>query len=125
MSFLRPLKFLGLGGGADAPAPAGGSIRDRRAERYDLTGTMMNILVDANHYTLHLKDISACGLCGLTDAPLAPDQLVCLYLTKTDPVTLRIRWIRRALIGASFPEPLAEEMMQKLLRLYKAGRQRR
>jgi hypothetical protein len=120
MGFLKPLRFLGLGGAAEPePSAAGGTIRDRKAKRYDLTGTKMNLLVDSNLYTLHLKDLSACGLCGLTDAPLAPEQVVCLYLTKNDPVALQIRWIRRALIGASFLENVPEATMQKLLRLYK------
>ena len=84
--------------------------------------TRMNLLVDANLYVLHLKDVSALGLCGLTDAPLAPDQTVIVFLTDDQPVPVQIRWIRRTLIGASFFERLSDETMQRLLRLYARSR---
>jgi hypothetical protein len=36
--FLRPLRFLGLGGGGGAEDPIAASIKDRKAKRHDLTG---------------------------------------------------------------------------------------
>jgi hypothetical protein len=90
---------------------------DRRiAERHDLTGRNVRLLVDATVFTLHLKDLSRTGLCGLTDAPLAPGQMVCLLFDKWEPVPAQIRWIRKALIGAAFPEPLPAEMVGRLKR---------
>jgi hypothetical protein len=115
--FLKPLGFLGRGA-ADAAKGAAASLKDRRAKRHDATGAKMNLLVDANLYVLHLKDISALGLCGLTDAPLAPEQNVVVFLTADQPVPLQIRWIRRTLVGASFFERLPDETMQRLIKLY-------
>jgi hypothetical protein len=121
--FLKSLGFLGRGDGDAVVAPVAGTIQDRKAKRHDMTGAKMNLLVDANLYILHLKDLSALGLCGLTDAPLAPEQTVILYVTPHDTVPLHIRWIRRTLIGASFFERLSDETMQRLLRLH--GRNRK
>ena len=64
------LSFLSRG--TNAAAAAATSLKDRKAKRHDATGAQMNLLVDANMYVLHLKDFSALGLCGLTDAPLRP-----------------------------------------------------
>lgn len=119
--FLKPLSFLGRGGG-NVAGGAATSLKDRKAKRHDAAGSRMNLLVDANLYVLHLKDISALGLCGLTDAPLAPDQTVIVFLTDDQPVPVQIRWIRRTLIGASFFERLSDETMQRLLRLYARSR---
>ena len=110
------LSFLGRGGNAVAVTAT--SLKDRRAKRYDATGAKVNLLVDANLYILHLKDFSALGLCGLTDAPLAPEQNVVVFLTGDQPVPVQIRWIRRTLIGASFLERLSDETMQRLIKLY-------
>ncbi len=118
MSFLKPLSFLGRGRGETVAAvPEAGSVKDRKAERHELTGAVMYLLVDATKYKLHVKDLSSTGVCGMTDAPLAPNQTVILYLTKQeDPVALQIRWIRRTLIGAAFLENVSDETMHQLLR---------
>jgi hypothetical protein len=123
--FLKPLKFLGLGGGDGAEVSNGGaSIKDRRAKRHDLTGARINLLVDSNLYILHLKDLSALGLCGLTDAPLAPEQTVIAHLAEYDQVPIQIRWIRRTLIGASFFERLPDERLERVLRIHGKGKKR-
>ncbi len=119
--FLKPLSFLGRAGGS-AGSGAATSLKDRKAKRHDATGSRMNLLVDANLYILHLKDVSALGVCGLTDAPLAPDQNVILFLTDDQPVPVQIRWIRRTLIGASFFERLSDDTLQRVLRLYARSR---
>ena len=116
---LKSLNFLGRGAGqVETPAEAESRVA-RRALRHNVTGTSMTLVVDSNPFTIHVKDLSASGLCGLTDAPLAVHQVVRLYLTKTDPVAIQIRWIRRALIGAAFMQGVSDEMMEELLRLYK------
>jgi hypothetical protein len=121
--FLRPLRFLGLGGGGGAEDPIAASIKDRKAKRHDLTGAKIKLLVDSNLYILHLKDLSALGLCGMTDAPLAPEQTVIAHLAEYEQAPLQIRWIRRTLIGASFFERLSDERMERLLRIH--GRRRK
>lgn len=121
MGFLSGLSFRSRGrdGAAEAAAQAG-SIKDRKAERHELMGAVMYLLVDATKYMLHLKDLSSTGISGMTDAPLALNQTVILYLTKQqDPVAVQIRWIRRTMIGAAFLENVSDEAMQRLLRGHK------
>lgn len=95
---------------------------NRRAERHDFTGAQTKLLLDGMHFTVHLKDLSATGLCGLTDAPLAPGQMICLLLEKWDPVAAEIKWIRKALIGVAFSEPLPTELVVRLKRSHAGKR---
>ena len=104
---------------ASSPTAAG---ENRRAERHDLTGAQMKLLVEGINYTVHLKDLSATGLCGLTDAPLAPGQIVCLLIEKSDPVAAEIKWIRKALIGAAFTQPLPDALVSRLKRNHSSKR---
>nr|WP_295373299.1 PilZ domain-containing protein [uncultured Sphingosinicella sp.] len=122
MGFLSALSFRSRDRDATAEAAAqAGTIKDRKAERHELMGAVMYLLVDATKYKLHLKDLSSTGVSGMTDAPLALNQTVILYLTKQqDPVAVQIRWIRRTMIGAAFLENVSEEAMQGLLRGHKA-----
>lgn len=107
------------------PPLSGGDDDNRRiAERHDLTGTEIKLLCDGMQFTIHLKDLSSTGLCGLTDAPLAPGQMVCLIIDKWEPIAAQIRWIRKALIGASFAEPLAPELLARLKRSHASKRKR-
>jgi hypothetical protein len=120
--FLKSFGFFGFSRNeAVAVAPPAGSAKDRQAPRHELMGAVMYLLVDATKYKLHLKDLSSTGVSGMTDAPLALNQTVVLYLTKQeDPVAIQIRWIRRTMIGAAFLENVSEEAMQRLLRGHKA-----
>ena len=108
---------------SDSPALAG-DRDNRRAERHDLTGVEVKLLCDGMQFSIHLKDLSSTGLCGLTDAPLAPGQMVFLLLDKWEPAAAQIRWIRKALIGASFLEPLPPEMVTRLKRSHASRRKR-
>jgi hypothetical protein len=95
---------------------------NRRAERHNFTGAQTKLLIDGIHFTLHLKDLSTTGLCGLTDAPLAPGQMVCLLLDRWEPVAAEIKWIRRALVGLVFAEPLPGELIARLKRSHAGKR---
>ena len=66
---------------SDPPA-AGAGDANRRAERHDLTGAEVKLLCDGIQFMIRLKDLSCTGICGLTDAPLAPRQVVGLMLDK-------------------------------------------
>lgn len=127
--FLKPLSFLGLGRATpatpetEAEAEAA-RIKRQRAMRHTLTGATMKLIVDSNPFTLHVKDLSASGLCGLTDAPLAPEQTVIAHLAEYDQVPIQIRWIRRTLIGASFFERLPDERLERVLRIHGKGKKR-
>ena len=107
----------------DPPGPGAGDD-NRRAERHDLTGAEIKLLCDGLQFTVRLKDLSCTGICGLTDAPLAPRQVVALMLDKWEPVQAQIRWIRNALIGASFLEPIAPELVTRIKRSQASKRKR-
>ncbi len=96
----------------------------RIAERHDLTGTQMKLLMDGMHFTLHLKDLSTTGLCGLTDAPIAQGQKICLLIDKWQPVAAEVKWVRKALIGAAFTEPLMPDQVVRLKRSHGSKRGR-
>lgn len=100
------------------PTPASNSADENRrtAERHNLTGAQVKLLVDGISFVVHLKDLSSNGVCGLTDAPLAPGQMICLLLDRWQPVAAEIKWIRKALIGAAFAEPLPDELLARLKR---------
>jgi len=101
------------------------SPEERRIdERLDFIGTDVVLLLDAGRFTLRLKDLSSFGLCGLSDAPLAPGQHICLLLDE-EPVAAEVRWIRKALIGAAFAAPLGEARVLRLKRTHMRSRRRR
>lgn len=97
--------------------------RPRANARYALTGQDITILMDARHYLVRLKDLSTCGLCGLTDAPLSQGQPLC-FIIDGQPVAAEIRWIRRTLIGAKFADPLDAEVIRKLQRRSRPAQER-
>lgn len=90
--------------------------------RIPLIGQNITILMDARHYLVRLKDLSASGLCGLTDAPLSPGQQLC-FMIDDMPVAGEVRWIRRTLIGAQFADPLDDETIRRLQRRSKTVRE--
>ena len=90
--------------------------------RIPLIGQNITILMDARHYLVRLKDLSASGLCGLTDAPLVAGQQLCFMIAGL-PVAGEVRWIRRTLIGAQFSEPLDDETIRRMQRRSKAVRE--
>lgn len=106
------------------PCEAGsgaGSEADRRIDpRHDLVGAEVKLLFDATVFTIRLKDLSCTGFCGLTDAPLAPGQRVCLLFDQYETVIAEIRWIRKALIGGAFPEPLPRDQVRRFRRRAKS-----
>jgi hypothetical protein len=93
----------------------------RAAPRFAVLGQEVTILMDARHHLVRLKDLSTSGLCGLTDAPLTPGQLVC-FIIDEEPVAAEIRWIRRTLVGARFTDPLDAEIISRLQRRAQARR---
>jgi hypothetical protein len=102
---------------SQAQAAAGTEDSERRIEqRLDFIGTDIGLLFDGTRYTLRLKDLSSFGLCGLTDAPLAQGQMTCLLLPDCEPIAAEIRWVRKTLIGAAFPTPLAADLVLRLQR---------
>lgn len=115
---------MGLFARAAPVEEAADGANRRIAERHDLTGTEVKLLIDGIHFTVHVKDLSKTGLCGLTDAPLAPGQMVCLLLDRNEPVAAEIKWIRRALIGVAFSDPLADDMVNRMRRSHANRRKR-
>lgn len=108
-----------------APPPPEDGDNRRAAERHNLTGAQIKLHFDGAPFTLHLKDLSSAGVCGLTDAPLVPGQKICLVLDKWEPVAAEVKWIRKALIGVAFAEALPAEQVKRLKRVHLTKRSRR
>ena len=110
---------------AHGPDNSNQEERDRRLDvRHDFTGENVRLLVRKVQFILHLKDLSCTGLCALTDAPLALGERAYLLFEDEEPFEAEVRWIRRALFGASFCEPLTFQTLQRLRRR-RNGRVRR
>lgn len=99
---------------AAAEAAAAAEAERRIDVRHELPSTEVSILAGGMRFALRLKDLSSRGLCGLTDAPLAPGQTVFLLSGCAEPLPAEIRWIRRALIGAAFADPVPPEVLEAL-----------
>ncbi len=88
----------------------------RITKRHGCAGLDAKILVQGMTYRVHLKDLSCTGLCGITDAPLSPDQTAFFMFERWDAVPGQIRWIRNTLIGVAFVEPLPFELITRMRR---------
>jgi len=110
-----PKRLLGLRRSqAILPLEEDESGFERRIDpRHDFTGHDVRMFFGKMGYMLRLKDLSCKGLCGLTDAPVAPGEIVSVVLEEPEHVAAEIRWVRNALIGAAFLEPIEAEQMQK------------
>lgn len=107
-----PGLFRAKGTGGKDAAAAGA---ERRIDvRHPLPSTRIDLRAGGMVFALRLKDLSSSGFCGLTDAPLAPGQIVYLLAEQAEPLPARVRWIRRALIGAEFAEPLRGPTLARL-----------
>ena len=95
------------------PAQAAAAADRRIDVRVELPSTAVAMVAGGIRFELRLKDLSRYGLCGLTDAPLAPGETVFLLFEEAAPVAAEIRWIRRALVGAAFAEPLPVPLLRK------------
>ncbi len=109
---MLPRLFQGSAGAAGGPEPS--AAERRGGERHALPSTRIDLRAGGMVFALRLKDLSRSGFCGLTDAPLAPGQIVYLLAERAEPLPARIRWIRRALIGAEFAEPLPRPLLARI-----------
>jgi hypothetical protein len=110
--------------GGEENAPAEEGSERRILPRHDLSGEELGLLVDGVRYKLRIKDLSRTGLCGLTDAPLAPGQKVFLMFEGVDGHAAQICWIRNARMGAHFLEPLTTEELGRLRAHHRLRRRR-
>ncbi|PSJ39647.1 hypothetical protein [Allosphingosinicella deserti] len=98
---------------------------ERRVEiRHPVAGAEARLVFEGMHYVLRLKDLSIYGLCGLTDAPIAPGQFAAILFETEDPCESEIRWVRRTLIGVSFLRPLPLDIVHRMRVRHAALRRR-
>lgn len=111
-----------IGGEADDDADA----RDRRREfRRDFCGHKVIIRQRRNLGILHLKNVSSCGACGITDMPLAIGSMVFLELKKPHFYAAEVLWVRSLTIGLQLVRPVKSDMLEKLHTTYLAAREER
>ena len=65
--------------------------------------------VGSSRFGIHLKNLSAKGASGLTDAPLEPGQVVFVELSRTVAAPAEVRWTRRSITGFAFLQPLSPD----------------
>src|SRR4051812_46929538 len=67
--------------------------QERRLEpRHDCCGLKMIIRERRTLGILHLRNLSTCGACGITDMPLSVGSRVFLELTKSHYYTAHVKW---------------------------------
>jgi len=100
--------------GAEAPDPE--TREERRCEpRHDCVGRKLVIRDRDALGILHLRNLSAGGVCGLTDMPLPEGSVVHLELTKDHFHGAEVIWVKRMTIGLRFLYPIGPEMLEQLL----------
>ena len=99
----------------DLLPPQDESDLDRRLDtRHDFTGYDVRMLFGGMPFVLRLKDLSCTGVCALTDAPVAPGEVVTVMFEERGAAAAQVRWVRKALIGAAFLDPLTPEQLHKI-----------
>jgi hypothetical protein len=90
--------------------------QERRLEpRHDCCGLKMIIRERRTLGILHLRNLSTCGACGITDMPLSVGSRVFLELTKSHYYTAHVKWVNRLTIGLELCRPMRPEMLAALL----------
>jgi hypothetical protein len=98
------------------------AVHERRFDRYDLTGKSVALRLGPAPFTLHLKDVSCSGACGLTDAPVRPGQVVRIDLNRDVRPVAEVRWVRKTFIGVAFEEPLSSAFLSRYHAGFRGGR---
>lgn len=88
-------------------------LERRLSERCDFTGKQVRMMLGRAPHALHLKDVSCKGACGLTDAPVYVGQKVRIELNRDMQPLAEVRWVRKALIGVAFGEPLPHAFLRR------------
>jgi len=115
----------------NAVAQMSGSIEHRRAERFAFAGSEVFVYLEwsssrdkdkpPQRFNLRLKDVSATGICGLTDAPLEAGDLAFIQFEETLMPAAHVAWFRRTLIAFDLVEPLPEAKIRRLVERHKKG----
>lgn len=118
---LRRLRdWVGVPPEADGAGGAPAARERRLDRRHDFSGTSINVRRQRVQTVLQLKDVSAEGACGISEAPLAVGDTVFLQLDKPRFHAARIVWVRNALVGFRFLRPLDPGDLARLHRSKKA-----
>lgn len=90
--------------------------RERRMDvRHDFTGAQLPIRDRKLQSTLHLKDLSCRGACGITDMPIAVGAVLFMQVQKPHYHAAEVRWVRNSLIGLQFIRPLDLDRVEKMV----------
>lgn len=115
-------RLLGL---VRKPAEASASpddVESRADPRHDFVGRQAALKVGGSRFGIHLKNLSAKGASGLTDAPLEPGQIIFVELSRTVSAPAEVRWTRRSIAGIAFLMPLSPDFLRRLQARFRASR---
>jgi len=95
---------------------------ERGSERFAFAGAEVFLfLAGDERFRLRLNDVSCTGLCGLTDAPLSPGELVVIQFEETFMPAAEVSWVHRARAGLRMVDPLPLARMKWLAGRHEAG----
>lgn len=120
---LKRLLRLGRDSAETGPSPDG--VESRVDPRHDFVGRQAALKVGSSRFGIHLKNLSAKGASGLTDAPLQPGQVVFVELSRTVSAPAEVRWTRRSIAGIAFLTPLPPDFLRRLHARFRASRRGR
>lgn len=97
--------------GQGSRAPRG----ERRKEaRSDFLGRKIVIRQRRAAGIMHLRNLSRCGACGLTDMPLEIGSLVFIELRRPHFQAAEVVWASNLRIGLALVKPLKPELLERL-----------
>jgi hypothetical protein len=113
----------GADGAAPPPRPHFTGLDDpRRSERFRFTGAEVFLFLTGDErFRLRLRDVSCTGVCGLTDAPVSPGELVMIQFEETLMPAAHVTWTRNAIAGFHMVNPLPLPRLRRLCERHKAG----
>lgn len=106
---------------AEVSIPADGA-ESRLDPRHDFIGRQAALRIGGTRFGIHLKNLSANGASGLTDAPLEAGQIVLVELSRTVSAPAEVRWTRRSIAGVAFLKPLSSDFLRRLHARFRAAR---
>ena len=101
---------------------AAGAGETRRSDRVRMQGAELFLFLEGDRrLRFHVRDLGCTDLCGVTDTPLAPGQLLIVQLEEMLMPTARVIWTRRARAGLRFLNPLPPARFERLCERHRAG----
>lgn len=104
---------------------ADGRERERRDQtRFDFMGRQGRIFIGLVPHIIHIRDVSATGASGVTDAPVSQGQVIGVAVGRGRVATAVVCWNRKSMVGLNFLQPLDRDTLLHLHKLHMTRKRR-